>query len=230
MSSGLRQIVLDFDGVIADDTNQAYIDTYIDAVRAVDDAYSPTEIEAGILRHWGESPRRELAGVLGASHPALDRALSHYQQHIDERLVAAARPLPGILAALHRLVKSYRLYLISGMAEAPLSRIVEGFGLKTLFSEVISTSDSDLPEHQKATGYHLCRLCQRHGLDVTETLCVGDAKSDVSMAHNCGIPIVVVLSGALDRSVAADLGVPWVIPSLAELPDFLNRQSWPPMD
>ncbi len=230
MSAGLRHIVLDFDGVIADGTNRAYIDTYVDAVQAIDNAYTPRQIETGIVRHWGESPRRELAGVLGESHPALDRALSHYMSHIDDRLVAAARPLPGILAALHRLVKSYGLYLISGMAEAPLGRIVEGFGLTTLFREVISTSDSDLPERQKATGYHLRQLCRRRGLDVAQTLCVGDAGSDVAMAHSCGVPIIVVLSGALDRSASAGLGVSWVIPSLAELPDFLSRSSWPPTD
>jgi phosphoglycolate phosphatase-like HAD superfamily hydrolase len=230
MNTGLRQIVLDFDGVIVDGTNRAYIDTYTEAIGSVDDTYSPAEIEAGILRHWGESPRRELAGVIGASHPALDRALGHYLRHIDERLVAAARPLPGILAALHRLGQSHRLYLISGMGQAPLNRIVEGFGLQTMFSEVVSTSDSELPERQKATGYHLRRLCLRHGLDVAETLCVGDAGSDVAMAHSCGVPIVVVLSGALDRNAAADLGVSWVIPSLTELPDMLERRSWPPMD
>jgi phosphoglycolate phosphatase-like HAD superfamily hydrolase len=228
MSAAPSQIVLDFDGVIAGGTNRAYIDTYTDAILSVDATVTTDRIEAGILRHWGESPRRELAAVLGASHPALDRALNHYLRHIDSRLVSAARPLPGALAALNRLAESHLLYLISGMGEAPLSRIVDEFGLQAVFSEVISTSDSDLPERQKSTGYHLRQLCQQHRLNVAETLCVGDARSDVVMAQNCGIPIVVVLSGALDRDAAAELGVAWLIPSLADLPDFLSGLSWPP--
>jgi phosphoglycolate phosphatase-like HAD superfamily hydrolase len=228
MSARLRQIVLDFDGVIADGTNRAYIEAYTDAVRAAGAEMADAEIEAGILRHWGESPRRELAGVLGQSHPALDAALSHYLAHIDERLLERARPLSGALEAVNHLAACYPLYLISGMGETPLNSIVQRFGLQHCFRAVISTSDSDRPERQKATGYHLRQLCQRQGLDRAETLCVGDAKSDVAMARSCGIPVAVVLSGALDRRAALELEVAWLLPALSALPDFLQRNAWPP--
>ncbi len=230
MGSRLRQIVLDFDGVIADGTNRAYIDTYIDAVRAVGAVDSDQEIEAGIVRHWGESPRRELSAVLNASHPGLDTALEHYLRHIDQRLLACARPLPGALEAVNVLAKSYPLYLISGMGAVPLYQILRGFGLHDCFKAVVSTSDSDLPEHQKATGHHLRQLCQTEGLEVAKTLCVGDAKSDIAMARSCGIPVAVVLSGALDRETALEVGVKWIVPTLAALPQFLQRNGWPPGD
>jgi phosphoglycolate phosphatase-like HAD superfamily hydrolase len=228
MSPSLRQIVLDFDGVIADGTNRAYIDAYIDAIRAVGAVFSDQEIEAGIVRHWGESPRRELAAVLSESHPGLDAALEHYLTHIDQRLLACARPLPGAQEAVNVLAKSYSLYIISGMGAAPLHQILQGFALHDCFKAVISTSDSDLPEHQKATGHHLRQLCQTEGLEVAKTLCVGDAKSDIAMARSCGIPVAVVLSGALERETALELGVQWVVPTLAALPQFLQRHDWPP--
>jgi phosphoglycolate phosphatase-like HAD superfamily hydrolase len=228
MSARLRQIVLDFDGVIAEGTNRTYIKAYTDAVRAVGAEITDAEIEAGILRHWGESPRRELAGVLGESHPALDAALSHYLAHIDERLLQSARPLPGALEAVNLLAASYPLYLISGMGESPLNRIVQRFGLQHCFRVVISTSDSDRSERQKATGYHLRQLCHQEGLDSAETLCVGDARSDVAMAHSCGVPIALVLTGALNRRAALELEVTWVLPALSVLPDFLRRNAWPP--
>ena len=229
MSIRLRQLVLDFDGVIAGGTNRAYIDAYTDAIRAVGGVMPDEEIEAVIVRHWGESPRRELAGVLGDSHPALDAALSHYLERIDGCLLTRARPLPGAPEAVARLARSYPLYLISGMGAVPLHRILEEFDLRRFFKAVISTSDSDLPERQKAGGYHLRDLCRRCGLAPEETLCVGDAASDVAMARNSGIQVALVLSGALDKAGAEALGVTWILDSLAALPDFLSRCDWPPV-
>ncbi len=221
MKPSLQHIVLDFDGVIADGTNRAYIDTYADAIRSAGGRFSRDEIEAGILRHWGESPRRELAGVMGEAHPALEDALRHYQAHIEDRLVASARPLPGAIEAVEALAARYRLYLISGMGERPLIRIVKAFGLGGRFDAVISTDGSDRPERQKASGYHLRRLCAERGMGAGETLCVGDARSDIEMAGRCGIPVVVVLTGALERKIALRLGAVRVLPSLAQLPGFL---------
>jgi phosphoglycolate phosphatase-like HAD superfamily hydrolase len=223
MPTQLRQIVLDFDGVIADGTNRAYIDAYTEAVASVGVQLPNTEIEAAILRHWGESPRRELAGVLGSDHPRLDAALDHYIRHIDTGLLESARPIPGALETVERLAKFCPLYLISGMGAAPLQQIVLRFGLQHCFRAVISTSDSDLPERQKASGYHLRELCRRDGLAANETLCVGDAKSDIEMARRCGIPIAIVLTGALDLEAAQTLGVEWIVSSLAALPGFLRQ-------
>jgi phosphoglycolate phosphatase-like HAD superfamily hydrolase len=221
MLKRLRQIVLDFDGVIADGTNQVYIDTYADAVRVVGCQLPESEIEAGVIRRWGESPRRELGAVLGDDHPQLDKALDHYLNYIDQRLIESARPLPGCLEAVESLAASYPLYLISGMGEIPLKQIVVSFGLERFFKAIVSTSDSDLPERQKVSGYHLRQLCERDGLSPEETLCVGDARSDLAMAKRCSIEIALVLTGSLSRKEAEGLGANWLLESLTDLPDVL---------
>jgi phosphoglycolate phosphatase-like HAD superfamily hydrolase len=59
---------------------------------------------------------------------------------------------------------------------------------------------------------------------------VGDAESDVAMARSCDISVAVVLSGALDRRGAQELGVTWVLPALSVLPEFLQSNVWPPAD
>jgi phosphoglycolate phosphatase-like HAD superfamily hydrolase len=223
MRDSLRQIVLDFDGVIADGTNRAYIDTYAQAVRAVGCRRAVAEVEAAVLRRWGESPRRELGAVMGDDHPLLDEALSHYLGAIDQALVQCAKPLPGALAAIENLAACYSLYLISGMGETPLNRIVSGFALQSYFTAIVSTSGSDLPERQKASGYHLRQLCRRDGWVARETLCVGDAQSDVEMARNCGVNIILVLTGALDREGAEALAVDGILNSLADLPAHLRQ-------
>ncbi len=53
-------IALDFDGVIADGTNQVYIDAYTRAARVVGCQLPESEIEVGVIRCWRESPWREL--------------------------------------------------------------------------------------------------------------------------------------------------------------------------
>jgi phosphoglycolate phosphatase len=222
MNHSLRQIVLDFDGVIADGTNRAYIDTYAQAARTAGCRLPETEIEAAVLRRWGESPRRELGAVMGDDHPQLGAALSHYLDAIDQALVQRAQPLPGVLQAVARLAACYPLYLISGMGDIPLKRLVSGFGLQSHFKAVVSTSGSDLPERQKARGYHLRQLCHRLGWVPQETLCVGDARSDVEMARSCGVRILLVLTGALDRAGAEALVVDGVLNSLADLPGHLR--------
>jgi phosphoglycolate phosphatase-like HAD superfamily hydrolase len=229
MSLRLRQLVLDFDGVIADGTNRAYVDAYSEAIRAVGGEMPQAEIEAGIARHWGESPRRELSGVLGETHPGLDAALAHYLQRIDARLLASARPLPGASQAVARLARRYSLYLVSGMGAVVLEQLLQAFALRRFFQAVVSTCDSEQSARQKAGGYHLRDLCRRSGLRAQETLCVGDAGSDVAMARSCGIRVALVLSGALDRAGAEALEVEWIVDSLAALPDFLERQDWPPV-
>ncbi len=68
------------------------------------------------------------------------------------------------------------------------------------------------------------QLCLEEGLAAQETLCVGDAKSDVSMARSCGIEMAVVLTGALDRHGAEALDVNWILDSLADLPNMLQQR------
>ena len=217
-----RQIVLDFDGVIADGTNRAYIETYTRAVRAVGCRLPDSAVEEGVLRRWGESPGRELGAVLGDDHSRLSEALEHYLGQIDHALLETARPLPGAVDTVRQLAVAYPLYLVSGMGERPLRQIVEAFGLKHCFKAIVSTSDSDLPERQKASGYHLRQLCLEDGLVPEQTLCVGDAESDLAMARRCGTDILLVLTGALDREGAEALGVNAILDSLADLPDYLQ--------
>ncbi|MEJ2591051.1 MAG: HAD family hydrolase [Candidatus Thiodiazotropha sp.] len=216
-------LVLDFDGVIADGTNRAYIDAYLEAIRATGLRLPQTLLEARILQHWGASPRMELAGALVEAPDQVDAALDHYQRHIVQHLRAAARPIEGVLEAVATLAQRYRLYVISGMGQVALDGVVRDFGLEGAFQRVVSTSGSDEPWRQKRSGYHLRQLLAEAALRPHQVLCVGDAESDIAMARSCGVEPVAVLSGNLSREAAQRLGVAWILPSLVALPGFLDR-------
>ena len=216
-------LVLDFDGVIADGTNRAYIDAYLDAIRATGLRLPQALLEARILQHWGASPRMELAGALVETPDQVDAALDHYQRHIVQHLRAAAHPIEGALEAVATLAQRYRLHVISGMGKVALDAVVRDFALEGAFQRVVSTSGSDDPMRQKRSGYHLRRLLTEAALHPRQVLCVGDAESDIAMARSCGVEPVAVLSGNLDRATAQRLGVAWILPSLAALPGFLDR-------
>lgn len=218
----LTDLVLDFDGVIAGGTNRAYIETYIEAVRSTGLQLPEGLLESRILQHWGAPPRMELAGAMVEAPNLVASALAHYQRHIEAHLRAAAHPIEGAPDAIRILSRHHRLHIISGMGQAALDAIVRDFGLRDRFCHVISTSGSDDPSHQKRSGYHLRRLLAEEALDPRQVLSVGDAESDIAMARSCDVDTVAVLSGNLTLEAAQRLGVRWILPSLAALPQLIT--------
>jgi phosphoglycolate phosphatase-like HAD superfamily hydrolase len=103
-----------------------------------------------------------------------------------------------------------------------LDILLARFRLRSLFQHVVSTGDISEPQKQKRTGYHLGKLLREEGLKPDEALVVGDAVVDVQMARQQHVPLIVVLTGHLDRQQARELGVETVLPSIADLPEWLE--------
>jgi phosphoglycolate phosphatase-like HAD superfamily hydrolase len=59
-------------------------------------------------------------------------------------------------------------------------------------------------------------------LDPQQVLCVGDATSDILMARSQSVPIVIVLTGHLTEAEARDHGIADILPSVAELPAWIQ--------
>ena len=225
MYSRLKHISLDFDGVIVEGTNDAYIKCYYESlVRA--GAGLPFEfVRQRILANWGKSPELELAGVVPEDRDAVNRALEIYESSIESCLLSAVKPIEGSPQAIARLSHSYSLSIISGMGEAPLNRIVDVLKLRSLFCSIVSTSASSEPEKQKYTGYHLKELMKRMRFRPDEVLYAGDGRSDIEMAANAGVRMAAVTSGMLSAEEARAAGVELIIPKLSFLPDILGNEA-----
>src|SRR5262249_34455696 len=96
------------------------------------------------------------------------------------------------------------------------------FSLGFSDEELVSTIDTDDPEKQKTSGFHLKAAMQHYGWKAEDIIVVGDALSDIKMAHSQNVQCIVVLSGFLERDVALEKGAMAVIESLEGLPELLR--------
>jgi phosphoglycolate phosphatase len=219
----LKHIVFDCDGVLWSGTNEGYFRCYHAAAL---EAGIPLDFEVArqrILENWGLSMLQEVKHML-PDHPALvPQVVQNYRRLVhSDMFLSCASLIPGTVSALQSLAARYRLSAITGMNPKNLDTLLARFHLRSFFRHVISTGDVSEPHKQKKTGYHLGSLLRQEGLKPNEALVVGDALVDVEMARQQQVPLVVVLTGHLDRQQAQELGVEHVLSSIADLPKWLE--------
>ena len=176
-----------------------------------------------ILQNWGQSVRLEVEGML-PDHPELVAEVSQRYERLvrSELFLSRASLVAGAFQTLETLAGHYALSAITGMNADNVEAMFARFGLRRFFRHVFSTAETDDPNRQKATGYHLGQLLESERLVPEEALCVGDAAVDVQMARRQRVPIVVVLTGHLTAEEARGLGVGGIISSIADLPSWLG--------
>jgi beta-phosphoglucomutase-like phosphatase (HAD superfamily) len=67
------------------------------------------------------------------------------------------------------------------------------------------------------------RIMEHQGVHPSETVMVGDAKSDVVMAQRAGVRPIVVLTGHLSRGEAETLGVTWILENVTQIESVLQK-------
>lgn len=221
----LRHIIFDCDGVLWQGTNEGYFLCYHRAALE-----AGIEIDFGlarerILQNWGQSARIEVEGMIPEFPDRIDEVTANYRRLVRSDLfLGTASPVPGVNECLEALGRDHPLSVITGMNGDNLPRLLDRFGLRSHFRHAISTADTNDPDKQKPTGYHLRRLLQVEGLDPQQVLCVGDATSDILMARSQSVPIVIVLTGHLTEAEARDHGIADILPSVAELPAWIQAR------
>ncbi|HPA19918.1 MAG TPA: HAD family hydrolase [Verrucomicrobiae bacterium] len=220
----LRHIIFDCDGVLWQGTNDGYFLCYhraaIEAGIEIDCAIARERI----LQSWGQSARIEVEGMIPEHPDRVDEVVANYRRLVRSDLfLETASLVPGVRECFEELGRDHRLSVVTGMNGDNLGRLLDRFGLRGHLRHAISTSDTDDPDKQKPTGYHLRRLLQVEGLDPQEVLCVGDAASDILMAQSQSVPIVIVLTGHLTEAEALARGVTDILPSVADLPAWIQK-------
>lgn len=222
----IRHLVFDFDGVLVRGTNEAYFRCYEWAAREAGIPLSSAVVHERILMNWGESVRKEVEGLLPDHPEKVNEVIARYESKIEEEMLLSAVLIPGAAETLTQLSEQYSLSIISGMNIRSLKILLSRFGIEPCLVDYVSTCRSHDPAKQKSTGYHLGELMKTRGLASSEVICVGDGSSDVSMAQNKGVRIVVVLTGILDEPSARRLGVSDILPDVSALPEWLRKETY----
>jgi phosphoglycolate phosphatase-like HAD superfamily hydrolase len=92
-----------------------------------------------------------------------------------------------------------------------------------LFDSVITADDT---QDHKPHPEPLLLACGRLGIKPEEAVYVGDSLLDYEAAKRAKVKFIAVLSGDVSKEEFKKNGVKNVIPSVAELPEFLRAKKW----
>lgn len=221
----IKHIVFDCDGVLWQGTNEGYVKCYHRAAVEAGIELDYALARERILANWGTSALHEVGGMLPEHPQRVPEVVERYCVLVrSDYFLDTASLVPGVDRALELLSERYGLSAVTGMNADNLARLMDRFGLRARFRHVLSTGDLNDPARQKHSGYHLQQVLDWESLAPHEALVVGDAPVDVQMARNKQVPVIVVLTGHLDRQQAHALGVETVLPSVADLPAWFAER------
>jgi phosphoglycolate phosphatase len=148
-----------------------------------------TELSTGLSAGVG-------AGVDEAHAGALARFLEIY----DDRLLNHTCLYPGVVDAVHRARSCARVTVLTNKPLAPTLRILEAFGLRDLFDDVVG---GDGPHPRKPDPAGLLAMMAATGASGERTLMVGDSAFDRETARRAGARCCLVSYGFGFHTVAA---------------------------
>lgn len=221
----IKLIIFDWDDVFTLGSKEGYFACYHKALDDVGVQLPPEEEHKRILAKWSKSFREELKELLKERPELLDRACTAYdKEYWGETFVKELTYLPNTNDLLKRLHTKYILAVATGARRKMIQEIVmPHFTIPNVFSQMITSHEIEDQEMTKPHPYMLEKIMQDQGVTPYETIFVGDARTDVLMAHNAHVTPVVVLTGHLNKKEAEELGVNYIIPDVTKLEKVLNK-------
>jgi phosphoglycolate phosphatase-like HAD superfamily hydrolase len=209
----IKLLIFDWDDVFTLGSKEGYIHCYHETLVELGVKLDPEEEHRRIMAAWSKPHREELRGLLEERLELLDEACEIYEdKFFGGVFVGALTYVDGANDLLERLALNYKLAVATGAHPRVLrEQVMPRFGVPKVFAQIVSAYDINDAEKQKPHPHMLERIMHEQGATPDETVMVGDAASDVMMAHNAGVTPVVVLTGHLDREQAVALGVELIV-------------------
>ncbi|TAM10146.1 MAG: HAD family hydrolase [Nevskiaceae bacterium] len=216
MNGGWSLLAFDWDGTLVDSAPAIVADMQ----RAIVDLGLPTRTDVQIADLIG----LDILDGLKRLYPELEFAA------LLKRLIAyrASTPAPvsvaplfaGAAQALHKLLDAgYRLGVATGRQRRSLDRELAGHAeVAPLFTWTRCADETRAKPHPAM----LQSLCTAAQVAPDRVLMVGDTEYDIAMAAAAGVAAVGVATGSHDDARLLQAGALAVLPSVAELPQWLS--------
>jgi phosphoglycolate phosphatase len=141
-------------------------------------------------------PIRSILSVLAGDPAAekLDALEQAFRRSYDSEgwtrtvLYDGARELLTALAASGR-----RSFLVTNKPQNPTARILDHFGLRRYFTAIVSRDSASPSFPCKAAMLQF--VLDRHGLQNSDCVLVGDTEEDCSAGEQAGVPVIIVSHG-----------------------------------
>ena len=190
----MQNYFFDFDGTICESR-----DIYVAAVQKAfeargvrvpsqDEVYNAMGIPIDVsIAKWARlGHRADLAETL------FHESMAEYNQ-IEDQMV---KLFPGIEKTLNQLkLAGKTLFVCSSKTHPEIAHNLENLGLLDLFVDFVG--DDEVVNHKPASD-EIDLLVKRHGLDLKESIMLGDAKYDIRMGKNAGCATCACTWGAFD--------------------------------
>lgn len=221
----IKLIIFDWDDVFTLDSREGYIKCLHDTLLKLNIHLDPKEEEKRIHQTWSKPHRDELQNLLKERPELLDKACKIYEDlFFNGTFIDSLRLVKGSSELLIRLSNKYKLAIATGAHPKILKdKVFNKFKIPQVFSQIVSAYEIEDESKQKPNTYMLEKIMKDQSVNLDETVYVGDAKNDVLMAQNANVPMVVVLTGHLNKSEAEDLKVPYIIEDVTKLESVLSK-------
>lgn len=221
----IKLVAFDWDDVFVTGAKEAYFACYHQALEKAGIHLEPQVEKDRILSKWGKSYRAVIDELLKEHPNKVEEVYAAYEKEFwGNTFIDALSIHEGVQDLLSKLSKKYILAVASGNEPKMLKeRIIPHFGFPDVFSQIVTSSEINDHEKTKPHPYMLELIMKTQNVSPSETVFVGDAKTDVQMAQNAGAIPIVALSGHLDRREAEKLGVKYIIDDVRDIETVLNQ-------
>ncbi|HSW88813.1 MAG TPA: HAD family hydrolase [Candidatus Saccharimonadales bacterium] len=221
----IKLIIFDWDDVFTHGSIEGYYAVVHETLKALGVELDRDEEIRRIKVKWGSTLPIQFEELLKEKPELIGRAVDKYTELLmSDVFVGQLTLVEGSVELIKRLFTKYKLAIASGTNPDVLrQRVFPKFSIPNLFSEIITVYDLENPLHAKPHAFMAEEIMRRRDIKPSETVLVGDANNDVSMALNAGVTPIVVLTGHLNREQSEEMGVKYIIDDVTKLEEVLDR-------
>lgn len=129
-------------------------------------------------------------------------------------------PFPFVIETLKQFANDkIPMVVCTNKRQQPAEKVLTGLGLAHFFTHIKGRMDGFPAKPEAAT---LEDISKKLSLKAEEMVMIGDSKTDIDFAHNCGMKVVAVSFGYSFEPIE-NLGADILIDSWKELPAALDR-------
>jgi len=211
----IKAIIFDLDGTL--------IDSVTDLANSVNYTLEklglPPHTHDEIRSFVGDGVQKLITRSLGETHQDnFDKAFGIFMTHYGEHCTDNTALYPGVATTLPGLAESHTLAVLTNKSIKFTEKILAALQVRKYFKEVLG-GDS-LPT-KKPDPAGIFMMAEKWGIDAArEMVMVGDHATDIEVGLRAGCRTVFITGGI---GITRDLVPDFVIDSILELPDLLNR-------
>ena len=147
-------------------------------------------------------------------------ALQTFQACYEDIVGSRARPYPGVVDALERLLDmNLKLAVVTNKYHRFAVRLLRQFHMSSMFDLVVG---GDTLEVRKPNPLPILHTCDSLGVPVSQSLYIGDSPIDVEAAKSAGVPVFCVPYGYREGQPVSSLACDGYIETLADIPYLIT--------